>query len=64
LSPTRTADGRDGIERAPLLCQINFDITLRRFQTDMPEPAADQIELDASLEEVYGTRVTAIDPAE
>jgi hypothetical protein len=57
-APTRTADGRDGIECPALFCEINVGITLRGFQTDMPEPAADQIELDAGLEEVYRTRVS------
>ena len=51
MSSTRFADRRDRVKRTTFLREINFGIALRGFETHVPEPAANQIELDASLEE-------------
>ena len=51
MSSTRFSDRRDRVKCATFLREINFGIALRGFETDVPEPAANQIELNASLEE-------------
>jgi len=48
-----SSDWCDRIKCATLLREINFGIALRGLQTNVPEPVTNQIELDASLEEVY-----------
>src|SRR5207253_404970 len=45
------------VERTTFLREIDFGIALRGFETDVPEPAANQIELNAGLEEGDGTGV-------
>jgi hypothetical protein len=52
MSSIGFSDRRDRIKGTAFLREINFGIALRGFETDVPEPAADQIELNASLEEV------------
>src|SRR5438552_4382556 len=56
--PSRLADGRDGLEGPAFLGEINFRIALRGFQVDVPEPAADEIQLDAGLQQMHRARVS------
>ena len=51
MSSTGFSDRRDRIKCTAFLREINFGVALRGFETDMPEPAANQIEFNASLEE-------------
>jgi hypothetical protein len=53
VPPIGSPDWCDRVKRSALLREINFGIALRGFQTNVAEPVTNQIELDASLEEVY-----------
>ena len=50
MSSTGFSDRRDRIKCTAFLREINFGVALRGFETDVPEPTANQIELNASLE--------------
>jgi hypothetical protein len=39
------------------LGEIDFRITLRGFESDMPQPVSDHVEFDAGLQKVDGARV-------
>ena len=51
MSSTGFSNRGDRIEGTTFLPEINLGIALRGFETDVTKPAANQIELNATLEQ-------------